>query len=72
MAKRKVRKKGDPHMRVHQYVDRAGRFCPYCVGDSIEGHSVETGDGGAMQEMSCNDCGNHWTDIYKLTSYSKG
>jgi hypothetical protein len=34
----------------------------------VQGGDFSSGDGGAMQEMFCSDCGEGWTDIYKLTN----
>ncbi len=48
------------------YLEGKGRFCPYCIKPTVEGHSVETGSGDAVQEMSCQTCGKSWYDIYKL------
>jgi hypothetical protein len=46
-----------------------GDRCPYCRSDEIEGDSVETGDGKAVQEMSCLVCDCKWEDIYMLVRY---
>lgn len=48
------------------YLATRGLLCPFCETDNIEGGSVEVNDGGAMQECNCADCGEEWTDIYKL------
>jgi len=40
--------------------------CLNCDSDNIEGGSVDVDAGGATQDISCNDCGSSWTDLYVL------
>jgi len=52
-----------------EHVSRGGECCPNCGCTEITGQFVETGGGAAQQEMSCENCGAEWTDVYKLTGY---
>lgn len=56
-------------MSQRRYRRILGARCPFCNGTDCEGASVTTGEGGASQEMGCNDCGKEWTDLYELTGY---
>lgn len=47
------------------YMDAPSR-CPRCHSEDIVGDSVTIDDGGAWQEVGCNECGAEWHDIYKL------
>ena len=40
--------------------------CPVCDSGDIEGGRVEIDDSIAWQNMTCNDCGLQWTDLYTL------
>lgn len=43
--------------------------CPVCGCEELTGGPVETGNGNASQEMSCDDCGATWIDTYTLNGY---
>jgi transcription elongation factor Elf1 len=40
--------------------------CIICDSDNIEGGSVDVDAGGATQEITCNNCGAYWHDLYVL------
>lgn len=42
--------------------------CPFCGSNNIAGDSIEIGEGGALQEVHCEDCHKTWTDNYSITS----
>ena len=44
--------------------------CPCCDSSSIEGGHVEVECSSAWQQITCNDCGATWNDIFKLTGYA--
>lgn len=50
------------------HVESGGAVCPFCLSPDIEGDSVTTGGGEAVQEMRC-PCGAEWTDVYVLARY---
>lgn len=52
------------------YVKKGGACCPLCLGNQIEGQSIEVDGAVAWQEVSCLDCGGEWQDIYKLAGYN--
>lgn len=56
--------------RPVDHAARGGTCCPFCGWDQIEGESVDTGDGQATQEMTCQQCSGEWTDVYELTGFS--
>ena len=45
---------------------RRGASCPYCRSESITGDSVDIEGNRASQEVSCQNCGKTWRDIYRL------
>ena len=50
------------------YLANNGVKCPYCNSDKIEGHQVDVSYGSVYQEITCQDCGEDWTDEYKLNN----
>ena len=58
-------------MTETEYVKSEGTKCPACHGANITGFSVNTGGGGASQEMSCDDCDAEWNDVYTLVGYNE-
>ena len=47
---------------------RHGSTCPYCGSDAITGGSVDIEGAGASQEVSCQECGRSWRDVYRLVN----
>lgn len=45
--------------------------CPHCGSEDVEGGEVNVDAGGAWQEVTCNECGATWNDVYKLTGFSE-
>lgn len=46
--------------------------CPFCRSRNICGTSSLGAEAGeAWQNISCNDCGKQWQDIYKMTGYEE-
>lgn len=58
-------------MSQRRYRKEGGAHCPFCRSDAIEGGSIEIGNGLAIQEMGCNDCGKAWADTYHLHHYTE-
>jgi len=52
-----------------EYEEKRGCYCPVCGSEDMEGERVESHDGGASQEVTCNSCGSSWTDLYSLSGY---
>lgn len=52
--------------QIEKYIAGGGNHCPFCNSQDIEGHFVEIDSRGAAQLVSCNACGERWTDIYSL------
>jgi len=49
-----------------RYIATGGTFCPYCGAADLSGWAVEVDAGYASQPVSCDACGKHWTDVYRL------
>ena len=45
--------------------------CPACEGGCITGGPITIDDGFASQDVTCDDCGAKWCDIYKILEYVK-
>jgi len=58
----------DHEIMVREYVAGQGLHCPVCKGDTLEGNSWDADESYATHEMTCNDCGAGWKDLYTLTS----
>ena len=55
-----------------RFLKNGGCACPYCGEEiSIEGEGVEVVHGGAVQRLSCNECGKFWDAIYRLEKFSR-
>ena len=50
-----------------KYLAAEGVRCFFCFSYDIEGSSLDVNEGQVSQEIVCNKCGAHWTDLYKLT-----
>ena len=49
------------------YVARGGVSCPFCPDGAVEGHDMEFGGGGRIEQLiSCSECGEQWWDVYQL------
>ena len=44
--------------------------CPACRGADITGGEINVDADTAWQEITCENCGTHWNDLYKLTGYT--
>ncbi len=53
--------------RKQSYLRHGGR-CPFCMSESITGESVDIGGAQASQEVSCQECGRSWCDVYRLVN----
>ncbi len=51
---------------------RHGGGCPYCRSESVTGESVDIDGNAVSQEVSCQDCGRTWRDIYRLADVEEG
>ena len=53
--------------KEREYVNNMGLLCPHCSSSNIEGGNIEgIDDGYVNQSVTCKDCGEAWTDQYKL------
>jgi hypothetical protein len=41
-------------------------LCPFCESADISGEHIEVAGKEAWQEVSCNECGEGWRDVYAL------
>ena len=51
------------------YVNCKGLRCPFCGSKDMYSGTVGIDAGTARQEITCDECNEKWTDVYKLTSY---
>ena len=58
----------DDEEKYSKYIKGGGNHCLSCGSDEIEGDSVNIDSNTAAQEISCNECGSTWKDIYELSS----
>jgi transposase-like protein len=50
-----------------KYVKLLGNNCPFCNSHNIIAmEQMQTDGGDAWQDIKCEDCGEWWTDLYKL------
>lgn len=47
------------------YID-SPRHCPYCESNNLSFGSFEAEETVATSQVSCQDCGRSWTDVYRL------
>lgn len=54
---------------VKRYLKAREAACPYCDSQDLEMSPIEFENSGTglNQELSCNDCGRKWTDVYALS-----
>jgi len=52
---------------VRRYVGRGGCRCIFCGSEDITGGNVDIDDGGAAQDVLCDNCGGQWMDVYVLS-----
>ena len=57
-------------LKPARYANLKGQCCPVCRSKQITGHSIEIDTDCASQEITCNNCGSSWNDVYKLIGYS--
>ena len=57
--------------QAKKYVAEGGVNCPVCGSDQVEGDSFDADQGNAWQNVRCHDCGESWTDEYRLTGITE-
>ena len=58
-------------MKVKQakkYLEQGGIACPFCGSWDIDGGSMNFESGEIAQRISCHECDERWTDVYKLVA----
>lgn len=58
-------------MTQEEYVTKGGTVCPFCGGENLEWHHIESTGGGAFQECWCLECEKEWYDVYGLKGYEE-
>jgi hypothetical protein len=57
-------------MTDEEYGAAGGGVCPFCRGEQILADSAPETDGvECRQTVRCLDCGEEWTDVYRLQGY---
>ena len=54
--------------KAQEYLQQHGVVCPFCGTADIEGGPMNFDWGEIAQEVFCRECGEIWTDIYKLAA----
>ena len=54
--------------QANEYLEQHGLVCPFCGSWDIEGGSMDFDAGEIAQRISCHNCGERWTDVYKLAA----
>jgi len=54
--------------KAKEYLEQRGLVCPFCGSADIRGGSMDFDAGEIAQRISCLDCGETWTDVYKLVA----
>lgn len=52
--------------KAKEYLEQHGVACPFCASADIVGGSMNFDWGEIAQEVVCRQCGEIWTDVYKL------
>lgn len=65
--------KNRKRMTVKEYMKNNGFKCPYCRNKKIRQIVGEfhLGPDAIGRDITCENCGRQWTDIYKLVSYEE-
>lgn len=61
----------DPHKRKGVYLENRGNKCLYCLSQNIFASSYDSNENIAWCEVTCDNCGHKWEDIYTLTGIRK-
>ncbi len=54
--------------QAKKYLVERGLACPFCGSWDIEGGSMDFEAGEIVQRISCHECNERWTDVYKLVA----
>jgi len=54
--------------KAMKYLEQGGLACPFCGTWDIEGGSMDFDAGEIAQRISCHQCSEQWTDVYKLAA----
>ena len=54
--------------KAKEYLEHRGLACPFCDSRDIEGGSMDFEAGEIAQRISCHECNERWTDVYKLAA----
>jgi len=52
--------------QIKNYIKAKGTICPYCSSKYITAGTIDAEEAKAWQDISCDDCGSEWRDIYEL------
>ena len=54
--------------KAKKYLQQCGLVCPFCSSWDIEGGPMDFEAGEIAQRISCHECNERWTDVYKLVA----
>lgn len=52
------------------YIENSGQVCPFCNSKNITAGPIHADGATAWGSVTCEGCGEFWTDHYKLVSIS--
>ena len=58
-------------MTSKEYLKSGAMFCPVCRSKNIDGGSLNADCLSVWNEITCNDCGATWLDVYELKGYEQ-
>jgi hypothetical protein len=54
--------------KAKKYLEQGGLACPLCGSWDIQGGSMDFDAGEIAQRISCHQCSEQWTDVYRLAA----
>ena len=53
------------------YIESMGNKCPFCMSKILEGFEFESDCDYACRGVKCHNCGETWTENFKMVGYEK-
>ena len=67
----KEKKAEIPKFNKEEYLKEGGSICPYCGSNNITASRLQADVDYAWGTVTCEDCGEIWTDHYTLTDVER-
>lgn len=56
-------------MPQKEYLEEMGNKCPHCRSKNVVGLAFDSDCDYAWRQVECHDCGEIWTENFKMTGY---